>query len=56
MKSFSIIAIVALVIAAAGICYDYSPHVPASWISYVSCLPLLGWVVLLLVKGAQGSK
>lgn len=55
MKSFTILALVALAIAFAGILFDYSPNVPASWISYVACVPLLLWVLVLLVKGAQGK-
>lgn len=51
MKTFNIMALASLAIAFAGIMYTNGA---ANVISYVSCIPLLCFVVMYLVAGIQG--
>lgn len=51
MKTFNLLAVLSLVIAIAGIMYENGQ---TSIISVLSCLPLLGFVVTLIVSGIRG--
>lgn len=50
MKTFNVFAVISLILAVAGIMFT---HGETSVISVVSCIPLLGFTVTLIVAGIR---